>query len=325
MLVINQQQIRTLLTPNTSIELMRKAMIQASSGEAEMPLRWGMQVPGSGLMGMMPGYIASPRCFGIKVINMMAANQNGVNSSHLGAMMLFEASNGLPLALIDAGEITALRTAAASALATDLLSRKDAKKLAIIGSGEQAESHILALSTVRKFEHISVCFRDLNKATSFQNRLHSKGGPDIIPTNDIEACLAGADVVCTVTASDTPLFKSNLIEAGTHLNLVGASVKEKQEVENELLPRCRYYVDYRLSAYDQAGELINAQRYGIIDDSFIQGEIGELLQATIEGRQHGSDITVYRSLGVAAQDLVLSHYLYQQALSQKIGTTVDFP
>lgn len=325
MLVINQQQVRALLTPSTSIELMRKAMIQASSGNAEMPLRWGMNVPGSGFMGMMPGYIDSPRCFGIKVINMMNANQSGVHSSHLGAMMLFEADNGLPLALIDAGEITALRTAATSALATELLSRPNSRKLAIIGSGEQAKSHILALSAVRDFDQVSVFFRNMQKAKAFQESLTELGGPVIDASDNVEHCLADADIVCTVSSADTPLFKSELIKPGCHLNLVGASVKEKQEVECALLPRSRYYIDYHPSAQAQAGELINAQQQGLVGKDFVQGEIGELLQDAIKGRTSDEEITIYRSLGVASQDLVLSHYLYQQALSQKVGSNVDFP
>jgi len=324
MLVINKQDIHQLIDMSSCIEIMRQAMLQVSQGKTRLPLRWGLQMPNQDVMGMMPGYLAKPECFGLKIVNMMQANRGGVNSSHLGCMMLFEAEHGKPLALLDAGEITAMRTAAASAMATDLLARKNAKRLAIIGSGEQAVSHIHAMCEVRDIDSINVWFRQPEKAQDFIKQFPRDQWPAISAHDCVESCLQGADIVCTVSAAKQAIVFEPMLEAGMHLNVVGSSIKEHQELDCQALLQCRYFVDYFESANHQAGELIYAREQRLIGEDYVQGEIGQLLNGEIEGRTKASDITVYRSLGVAAQDLAMAHFLYQQALQRGLGTSVDF-
>ncbi|GAA6151869.1 ornithine cyclodeaminase family protein [Pseudoteredinibacter isoporae] len=324
MLVINRQDIHQLIDVASCIEIMRQAMVQVSQGKTRLPLRWGLQMPNQDLMGMMPGYLAEPECFGLKVVNMMQANRGGINSSHLGCMMLFEAEHGKPLALIDAGEITAMRTAAASAMATDFLARKNASRLAVIGSGEQAISHIHAIDEVRDLDSIHVWFRNPEKADDFIAQFPADRWPPIFAHHRVDECLQGADIVCTVSAAQHPIVFEPMLEAGMHLNVVGSSIKEHQELDCQALLHCRYFVDYLESANHQAGELIHAREQRLIGEDYVQGEIGQLINGEIEGRHKESDITVYRSLGVAAQDLALAHYLYQQAVEKSLGTSVDF-
>lgn len=324
MIVIDKRQLGALLDTDTMIGLMAQAMRLVSGGESVQPLRWGMNLPSGGMMGMMPGYIAQPPCFGIKVVNMMPANVGTQYSSHSGCLLLFDANHGQPLALLDAGEITARRTAAASALATDLLARRDASVLAIVGSGEQAAAHASALCAVRNFEEIRVSFRDPDKAGGFFSTLDVPRQTQLVPCADAAEALRGADVVCTVTASPSPVVDESMLAPGMHLNLVGACSRDRQEITTAALPRCRFFLDSRASAWDQAGELCSALAEGLIDEQFPEGEIGEVARGTLPGRRDEEEITVYRSLGVAAQDLVVAEYVYRRAVEQQVGTEVAF-
>lgn len=324
MIVINKHELRARLAPAVTIDLMRKAMRQVSAGDSLQPLRWGMQMPAGGFMGMMPGYLAEPECFGIKVVNMMPANRGSDYSSHSGCMLLFDALHGQPLALLDAGELTASRTAAASALATDLLAPKAARVLVVVGAGEQARSHIEALCTVRPLEEIRVCFRDRSQAEAFFDTVDIPAAAQLKAFTDVASAMAGADIACTVTSSASPVLQAAMLAPGMHINLVGACTRDRQEIETRALPGCRYLTDFTASAWDQAGELTTGLATGAIDSDYIAGEIGSVIAGRIEGRRNAREITIYRSLGVAAQDLVLAHHLYSQAIEHGFGTEIDF-
>ncbi len=323
MRVLDGRQIGAMLDWESTIGLVAQAMRLVSENQTIAPLRWGMHMPG-GMLGMMPGFIERPACFGIKVVNIMPANEGTPYSSHSGCMLLFDAEHGQPLAMLDAGVITARRTAAASALATDLLARQDAQVLALVGSGEQAAAHAEALCAVRNFQEIRVCFRDTARAPDFFAGLQLPDGVALAAFGDTRAALDGADVVCAVTSSPTPVIDEHMLAPGMHLNLVGACTRDRQEITTAALPRCRYFLDARASAWDQAGELCAGLEQGLISDSFPRGEIGEVLLGTLGGRRQHGDITVYRSLGVAAQDLVVAHYLYERAVQDNLGTEIPF-
>ncbi|MBN7796349.1 ornithine cyclodeaminase family protein [Parahaliea mediterranea] len=324
MIVLNKRHLDAILDTDTLIGLMAEAMRQVSNGGAIQPLRWGMTMPTGGMMGMMPGYIAEPECFGIKVVNMMPANVGTDFSSHSGCLLLFDSEHGQALALLDAGRITARRTAAASALATDRLAREDAAVLTIVGSGEQALAHVEALCAVRAFREVRVCFRNPGRAPDFLDALPEALRPRLRAFGSVAEGVAGADVVCAVTASPTPVLEAAMLEPGMHINLVGACTRDRQEIANDALPGCRYFVDARASARDQAGELHSAIAAGVIDENFPLGEIGEVLGGGLAGRTGAGDITIYRSLGVAAQDLVVADYAYRQARHSSLGQEVAF-
>jgi ornithine cyclodeaminase/alanine dehydrogenase-like protein (mu-crystallin family) len=329
MIVISAQQVRTLLTIEQSIVLMEHAMKTTSAGAARLPQRWGLALPSGGLMGMMPGYLPDPECFGIKVVNIMPQNQNSSFSSHLGAVLLFDSKHGLPLAIIDAAQITALRTSAASALATRLLAKESARILTIVGTGEQARAHIDALVGVRDFKEIRVCSGQEQRAEQFAASYFHDTQIKLKPFNDIASAVAGADVICTVTNASSPILFESMLEPGMHINLVGASTPDKQEVDTRIVFSSRYFVDYAPAATAQAAELIAALQAvtsSPLDEekSVVTTEIGKVISGDALGRQYPDDITVYRSLGVATQDLTVAWYLYEQAQKQQLGTHVDF-
>ncbi|MBU6498719.1 MAG: ornithine cyclodeaminase family protein, partial [Rhodospirillales bacterium] len=238
-------------------------------------------------------------------------------SSHAGLMVVFDPATGLARGCLDAAELTALRTAAASAVATRVLARADATHLALIGAGEQAHSHLAAMRAVRPLTRVTVWARDPGKARAFA----ATYGIDTAP--DVAAALASADIVCTVTDSPTPLVQPAMLRPGQHINAVGASIPAKQEIAAACLPSVRLFTDYRPSLEDQAGEVIAARRDGLIGPDHPIAEIGEVLSGTRPGRRDRAEITLYRSLGVAAQDLAAAAFILDRAAAAGIGTVVS--
>jgi ornithine cyclodeaminase len=319
---ISEELIRELLTPAVAIDVVDAAMREVSSGNAELPLRWGLKLP-HGAMGMMPGYLGRPESFGIKLASLYPGNPAHGLPSHLGLMVLFEADRGEPLALLSADALTSLRTAAASAVATRALARDDATKLAILGTGEQARSHVPAILAVRDIESVAIWGRDARNADALARELDAAVGPPVKASDDAEAAVRNADIVCTVTASREPILRGDWLQPGTHLNLVGSSVPDTREADTTVVERGRFFVDYRESAFAQAGELLTAIDEGTVGKNHVLAEIGEVLLGAAEGRTADAEITIYKSLGVAAQDLAAAWYLYEAAEAKNLGSVVE--
>ena len=321
--IIEQSALRVLLPLEDCIEVIDRCMRRVSCGSTELPMRWGVPVADRGAMGMMPGYLDEPECFGIKLVSLFPGNVKSGLSSHAGLMVLFEAKHGTPLALLDAGHLTAVRTAAASAVATRVLARPDAGCLAILGTGEQAHMHGSAMQAVRPLERVVVWGRDREKAAALAEKFCDELGIDTSVATTTAAAVAEADIVCSTTAARLPILRGKDLPPGCHINAVGGSVAEKREVDLDTVVRSRYFVDYRESAINQAGDLIHAISENKITASHILGEIGEVLEGQCDGRMDADDITLYRSLGVAAQDLAAAHYVYEQAVAADVGTVVN--
>lgn len=325
---IDSTVIRGVLTPDRCIRLLDEAMRQVSLGETCLPLRQAMPLPGrSGLYGLMPGYLgageARPECFGVKLISLFPKNPSRGLPSHLGLILLHEADSGKPLAILDADVITSLRTAAASALATRELSRTDARTLAVIGTGEEARSHIPAILTVRDIRSVLVWGRNPDRAAALCSEFARLEGVRCETRTSIEAAVREADIICTLTSAKTPVLRGAWIPKGAHVNLVGSSVPSSCEVDTETVVRGRVYVDYLESARNQAGELLEAIRQGVIDESHIVAEIGAVLLGKAPGRQSREEITIYKSLGILAQDLAASWFVYAQAEARDLGQVVN--
>jgi ornithine cyclodeaminase len=237
--------------------------------------------------------------------------------------MLFDAAEGLPLALMDGGSLTAIRTAAASALATRALAREDSKILGVLGCGEEAHVHIPAMLAVRKFTEVLVWGRNADRAKAFVEHLHMPGGVSARAVALAEQVVANTDVICTVTSAATPILKGEWIRPGTHLNLVGSAVATTAEVDGTCVKRARFYVDYREAALAQAGELLDAIKAGMVTAEHIVGEIGEVLIGKAPGRRSADEITAYKSLGIAAQDLTAAEYVYAAARAANVGVSVE--
>lgn len=323
--LLRAAEIRRLLSMSVCIELMQRTMIAVAEGRALIPLRSMMLLPEKrGIMAVMPGYLREPECFGIKLLSLMPHNKPPQYSSHLGLVLLFEAEHGQPLALLDAATITALRTAAVSGVATRLLARADAGDLAILGAGEQAESHLEAMLNVRRLRRVRVWARDPAKAQVFAQQQSARHGIAIETAPSVQSAVAGAELVCTVTKAREPILESSWLSDGVHLNVVGSSTADTAEIDGATVARARLFVDRRESIVNEGGDYLRALRAGLITPAHILGEIGEVANGSKTGRCSAADVTLYKSLGIAAQDLAAAHYLLEQARAVGLGQVVDF-
>ncbi len=320
MLVISAAEVEALLPMPAAITAMRSAMIQVSRREVVLPLRQFMNIPDApGKMAVMPGYIAHPPLFGLKTVSKFVHPPSSPHGSHVGTMQLFDAATGLLLAIIEGGSLTAIRTAAASALATDALARPDAAHLAILGCGEQARRHITAIAAVRKIKSITIWGRSAERATAFAASL---GRPASVAESVAEA-VAEADIVCTTTPAAEPILHGAMLRPGTHINLVGSAIPTTAEADTALVAMSEYYVDYREAALAAAGELRSAIAEGVVTPEHIRGEIGELLLGHAPCRSSAAAITVYKSLGVTAQDLAAADVVLRAATAAGLGRVID--
>lgn len=321
---VSGAEVRRILTYPACIEVVRQAMIETSRRNVTLPLRHGMPLPGGrGLFGMMYGYLGSPESFGIKLVSLFPGNAAAGLSSHMGLLVLYEARHGKPVAIMDGSAVTAIRTAAASAVATDALARRDAATLAILGTGEQAGSHLQAIPVVREIRKVRVWGRNPEHVKAFIEN-HGRGARATIePADSVAAAIADADIVCAVTSSPIPILFGRDVRPGTHVNLVGSSFPDKAEADSELVVKSRYFIDYRESTLAQAGEFLKAKAEGAVNDGHIVAEIGAVLAGHATGRGNADDITVYKSLGIAAQDLAAAGYVLKTSERDGIGTLVN--
>ncbi len=324
MRILTKSDISRLLPIPTCIDVMDGAMRQISERTVVMPLRQFMPVPQTtGRLGLMPGYIAQPPRFGLKIVSKYDRPAGSKHGTHVGAVVLFDAAEGLMLAMMEGGTLTAIRTAAASGLATRELSRPDSKVLGILGCGEEAHVHVPAMLAVRQFQEILVWGRDHSKAAHFIQHLKLPTGITARAVSSAHDVVAASDVICTVTSAATPILHGDWIKPGTHLNLVGSAVATTAEVDTTCVARARFYVDYREAALAQAGELLNAIKTGVVSADHIVGEIGDVLSKKAPGRSSIDEITIYKSLGISAQDLAAAEYIYNAACTNNIGINVD--
>jgi ornithine cyclodeaminase/alanine dehydrogenase-like protein (mu-crystallin family) len=322
--VINPEQVIELLPMAECIEVVDAAMRCAADREAQMPLRSKMALPREGLLGWMPGYMADPEVFGVKLVGVFPGNFALGMHSHHGVVVLFETEHGRPFAIVDASEITAIRTAAASAMATRLLARDDASTLTIMGYGAQGRQHLESMLCVRRFDDIRIWGRDVSTAGAFAEEQGKRFGVSIRPVQSARQSVEGADVICTVTASPEPVLFGDWLEPGQHINAVGTSFPGIRELDGPAVARSRLFVDLREGALAQAGEFQMARDEGLIDDDHILAEVGEVALGRVEGRTGRDDITLYKSLGLVVQDLASAYHVYRKAEEQDVGVTSDF-
>jgi ornithine cyclodeaminase len=321
--ILSGADIKALLPMGACIELMRTTMIAVSEGRVRVPPRSVLPVSSGGMLGNMPGYLAEPECFGVKLLSLFPGNPAAGLSSHLGLVLLFEPQHGLPVAMLEAAELTAIRTAAVSGLATQLLARDDAGDLAILGAGEQARSHLEAMLAVRPLRRVQVWSRTRARAEAFAAEASGLHALKIEVAASAEVAVAGAELICTVTGSPEPILRGDWIAPGAHLNVVGASRIAAAEIDTAAVARSRFFVDFRQSAELEAGELRRALDAGAISPAHVLGEIGEVAKGTVAGRRSENDITLFRSLGIAPEDLAAAHYVLQRAEAAGAGQIAE--
>jgi ornithine cyclodeaminase/alanine dehydrogenase-like protein (mu-crystallin family) len=313
MRMIGRDEVRERLTYEVCMPLVRKAMIALSRGETRQLLRAIVPLGGGRLFGVMPGALGERAMFGAKLISVFPENFEKGLQSHQGVVVLFDGEGGAPVCVVHAGEVTAIRTAAASAVATDALARPDANRLALLGYGEQALTHARAIGKVRRLSAITVWGRSPERACGFAERLGTELGLPVTACASAEAAVAEADIVCTVTNAAEPVLLGRWVRQGTHLNLVGSSYAGPVEVDDELVLRARFVADSREGVLAQGAEFLHAKAAGLVGDDHVVGEIGQVLDRALEGRQSPDQVTVYKSLGHIVQDLAAAQALYEAA------------
>lgn len=312
-LFINNEKIASLLPMNECIEVMEKMFCSLAAGECLQPLRNIMMLPDkSGVMGMMPGHSSKLDVMGIKVITVFHANSETGLPSHQGIVILFDAKNGTPLMFFDALEITAIRTAAASAVATKVLSRKNSSTLAIIGSGEQAKRHIESILLVRNIKQVYLWSRNPQNAKELAEKTISKYSIPVTTTATVKEAIMNADIVCTVTASKEPVVAGEWIAAGTHINAVGSSVRSARELDTAAIIKSKLFADRYESLFNEAGDFLIPRNEGIVTDEDVKAEIGEVLLGIKKGRESDDEITLFKSLGIAAEDIFSAYHIYEK-------------
>lgn len=309
---IDREEIARRLTYSAAIRIVREAMISLSRGETRQLLRSVLPLTPGRLYGVMAGAMGPEAPFGSKLISVFQGNSARGSPSHQGLVVLFDPGSGAPVCALDAGEITAIRTAAATAVATAALARPDARRLAILGYGEQASTHVRALREVRRFESIAVWGRSPGRAEEFARRTEREIGLPVRAVGSVEAAVADADVVCTLTAATEPILLGTWIGPGTHVNLVGSSYLGPVEVDSALVAASRFIADSREGCLRQGAEFVKAKEAGLIDDDHLVAEIGEVLSGKIPGRRTPEEITVYKSIGHIVQDLSTAWALHSQ-------------
>lgn len=309
---IDREEVARRLTYEACIPIVREAMIRFSKGETKQLLRSIIPLSEGRLFGIMPGAMGAYEPFGAKLISVFHENFSRGMQSHQGLIILFDPENGAPVCAIHAGEVTAIRTAAASAVATDALAREDAKRLVLLGYGEQAGTHARAIRKVRDLESIVVWGRSPERASAFAQRMRAELGLPVTVAADVKDAVFRADIICTVSSASEPILKGEWVRPGTHVNLVGSSYAGPAEVDNDLVVRSRFVADSREGVLKQGAEFLRAKQAGLIGDEHIVAEIGQVLAGEIEGRRAAGEITVYKSLGHVVQDLASAWALYSR-------------
>lgn len=307
---IDREEVARRLTYERCIPIVREAMIAFSRGETRQLLRSIIPLAGDRLFGVMPGAMGEHAPFGAKLISVFPENFAKGRQSHQGLVVLFDPDDGAPVCVVHAGEVTAIRTAAASAVATEALARPDARRLAILGYGEQAETHIRALRKVRPVAEVAVWGRSPERAAAFAARMGAETGLPVTAAPTAREAVGGADIICTVTGAQEPILKGAWVSPGTHVNVVGSGFAGPAEIDGDLVAAARFIVDSREGVLAQGAEFLRAKAAGRIGDDHIAGEIGQVLSGAIPGRQTPQEITLYKSIGHVVQDLASAWALY---------------
>jgi len=325
LLVVNHAEVAALLPMAECMEVMAETLAALAAGDAQLPLRTVLLLPdGRSAFASMPAAIARPAALGLKAVTVFPGNAGTPRDTHQGAVLLFDAGHGGLLAVLDASAVTAIRTAAVSGVATRLLARPDADELALVGAGVQAMTHLEAVHLARPLRRVRVWSRSAARAREFARRAAERFGVEVTPAASVAAAVDGAAIVCTVTASREPVLHGAWLAPGAHVNAVGASVRGARELDAAAVRDARVYVDSRESARHEAGDLLVPQHDGVIGDDHVVGELGELLLGRVAGRRTPEERTLFKSLGLAVEDVAAARHVYARAAAGGGGTRVAF-
>lgn len=320
-LIVNQEEVRRIFPMDECIEVMEHAFLSLAGGKITQPLRAIMAVPGGSVLAMMPSYNADIQALGAKIISVFPGNHGTEFDAHQGIVLLYEAVHGSLKAIIDATAVTGIRTAAVSAVATRKLANPETKSLAILGAGTQGRAHLEAMRLLFDFDRVSVWDLFPESARRFAEIESKRTGLDIRYATSVEEAVSDHDLICTTTPAKEPIVRGSWIKSGAHINAIGACTPVTRELDSEAVRMSCLFVDRLESTMREAGDFIIAKTEGLIDDTHIRGELGDLLAGKINGRQSKDEITLFKAVGLAMQDLASAQYIYEKA--RKTGTGVE--
>lgn len=321
-LIVPHADVERLLPMPACIDVMAEALAATARGDALLPLRQVLRLhSGRDAFAVMPAVLGNS--IGAKVITVFPGNDATPYESHIGVILYFDDTHGRLLAIIDASSVTAIRTAAVSGLATRLLANPTASRVAILGAGVQGMTHLDAMRAARDVSQVVVWSRSADRCERFVRWAREHRGVEVHACATAEEAVRGADIVCTVTASREPVLKGEWVAPGTHINAVGASIASARELDTQAVVLSRLYVDRRESTMNEAGDFLIPRAEEAIDNDHILGEIGELLVGRATGRTDPQQRTLFKSLGLAVEDVASARFIYERALEANTGMWVE--
>lgn len=307
MKIVESAEVRQRLTMPVCTELMRTALKELEEGRFTQPVRSIALLPGGEKFGFMPAWLGD--CFGAKVLSAFPQNAGTAYPSHIGYVMLFEAEHGSFLGMADASVITEVRTGAVSGVATDLLARPDAHRLAIIGAGAQGRSHLAAMTAVRDIRSVAVYDQNPQAAQRYCTEMSAQYGIPVTAASCVQEAVEGADIICTLTPSKDPYLEAGWIAPGAHINAVGAFTPTTREVSSAVVARARLYADQVEAMRKECGEYLIPLQEGVIGPEHIVGSLGDVLLGRAPGRTDSQEVTLFDALGLAVEDVMCARYL----------------
>ena len=319
-LVLSEHDVRRLLDMESCIEAMEEVLSSLARGELFQPLRSVARPPGAaGLIGLMPAHRGGESAaYALKEIVVTSDNPTRGLDAHQGAVLLHDGETGQLVAVLNASPVTEIRTAAVSAVATRALARADARRVAILGAGVQARAHAHAMRAVLDDPEIRIWARNLDAAEQLAIEVEAVVSPSP------DAALFGAEVVCTTTSARRPIVEHRWLASGAHINAVGSSIPTTRELETETVAASSLFVDRRESTLNESGDFLLAQAEGAIGPDHIKAELGEVLVGSHPGREHEDELTLFKSLGIAVEDLAAAELVVSRAREQGVGSEVAF-
>jgi ornithine cyclodeaminase/alanine dehydrogenase-like protein (mu-crystallin family) len=321
--IINQAEVTRLLPMNECIEVMEQVLKAQANGDAILPLRTSLRTPEQNSLTLMPSYLRNIQSVGVKVISVFPGNHGTQYDAHQGVVLVFETDHGILQAIVDATSVTAIRTPAVSGVATKLLARQDAGDLAILGAGTQAQGHLEAMLEVRKIRRVRVWSLPMEQAQEFARRESNRLKIKVEVMESAQQAVEGADLICTTTSAREPILKGEWIRPGAHINAVGSSIPAAREVDTPAVAKSQLFVDRRESTLNEAGDFLFPKKEGVIGDDHIRAELGEILTGRAQGRKTEEEITLFKSLGLAIEDLASAHYIHAKAVKMNVGIEVE--
>lgn len=325
MLLLSETDVRHLLSMDDLIQSMEAALAEFSSGRTQQPLRTVLEIgPSHAFFGVMPAFMPAAGALGTKLVTVFGSNAALGLPSHLATILLLDPTTGELLSVMDGRYITEARTAAVSAVSARLLAREDAGVLAILGSGVQARSHLRAFSHVRALRDVRVWSPSESHRRTFAEEMHREIAAPVSPVASVRDAVDGADLVVLATAAREPILRSEWIADGAHVAAVGACRPDHREMDTALVKRARVFVDSRTGALAEAGDLVIPIREEAIDAAHIAGELGQLASGAVAGRLSPSDVTLFKSLGMAVEDVAAAHLAYERATERGLGRGIPW-